>query len=163
MTGTNGMPVAVAVRVIRVPCPKADAVAVVQDLTTLPAYEQKVRGVSVQPGGDSDGEYTLTGKLAGLLPWTGRFRYVLHDDGFHSVDAAERADGWEISGGYYVREIGPDECEIVHYERYALPTWLRPVKKIVAGYMRFSQRRELKIIHDLVILRSAEMRVQRRT
>jgi hypothetical protein len=159
MAETRLVPV-IAVRQVRVPCPKADAVAVVQDLTTLPSYEQKVRQVSVEPGGDGVGQYTLTGKLAGLVPWRGTFHYVLHPDGFHSVDAEARRDGWEICGGYYVRAIGPDECEVVHYERYDLPAWLKPVRRLVAWYMRNSQRRELKIIHDLVVLRSAEQRAR---
>lgn len=162
MTASQLTPV-IAVRRVRVPCPKADAVAVVQDLTTLPSYEQKVRQVSVEPAGESGGQYTLHGKIAGLLPWQGRFRYVLHPDGFHSVDAEARRDGWEICGGYYVREIGADECEVVHYERYDLPLWLRPARRVVQWYMRNSQRRELKIIHDLVVLRSAESRARAAT
>lgn len=64
----SGLPDVLAVRTIRIPCGKADAVAVVHDMGTLTRYEQKARAVDVQPGDSRTGRYAVSGRIAGLLP-----------------------------------------------------------------------------------------------
>lgn len=150
-----------AVRTIRIPCDKSDAVAVVQDMGMLTTYEQKARVVDAQPASSRAGRYSVTGRIAGLLPWRGVFSYLLHGDGFHSADSTARPDGWRASGGFVVRDLPSGECVVVHYESYDLPRWARPGRRLLGAYMRYSQRRELRIIHDLALVRSAEARARR--
>lgn len=154
-------PDVLAVRTLRIPCAKADAVAVLHDLTTLARYEQKARRVAVEPAGDQVGWFSLSGRLAGLLPWRGRFCYVMDGDGYHSV-ADKRWDGWRITGGFVVRERGPAECEVIHYERFDLPRWAQPLRRLLTAYMRRSQYQELREIHDLALLRATESSARRR-
>ena len=156
----GGLPDVLAVRSLRVPCATADAVAVVQDMGALTRYEQKARTVDVRPGRSRTGRYAVWGKIAGLLPWHREFSYLLHDDGFHSADSTVHG-GWRVAGGFVVRELGSGGCEVVHYERYDLPRWAKPARRVLSAYMHRSQRRELRIIHDLAVLRSVEARARR--
>lgn len=89
------------------------------------------------------------------------FSYLLHDDGFHSADFAARRDGWRVAGGFVVQDLPSGGCEVMHYERYDLPRWARPARGVLGAYMRRSQRRELRIIHDLALLHAAEARARR--
>ena len=157
----GGRPDVLAVRTIRVPCAKSHVVAVLHDMGGLAAYEQKCRVVDARPSGPVTGRYSVTGRIARVLPWHREFSYLLHDDGFHSGDAAEFGDGWRISGGFVVHELTADTCEVVHYERYDLPGWARSARHVLGPYMRRSQHREMRIIHDLALLRAAEERARR--
>lgn len=155
------VPDVLAVRTIRIACDKAHAVAVVQDMGMLTTYEQKARVVQAQPASARTGRYSVTGRLAGLLPWRGTFSYLLHGDGFHSADSTARPNGWRVSGGFVVYDVPSGGCEVMHYECYDLPHWPRPARRVLRAYMRNSQRRELHVIHDLALLRSAEARARR--
>ena len=61
----------------------ARAVSVVQHFASLPVWERKARRIEVDPRG-RHGTYTVSGRIAGLVPWRATFRYELTDAGFHS-------------------------------------------------------------------------------
>ena len=74
----GGRPDVLAVRTIRVPCAKSHAVAVLHDTGGLATYEQKCRVVDARPRGARTGQYSVTGRIARLIPWHREMR-IVHD------------------------------------------------------------------------------------
>ena len=112
--------------------------------------ERKADKVIVTPESPSTGRYLIQGRILGLLPWSGQFRYVLHESGFHSEDAAARRGGLKINGGFTAEQQG-GQCRIWHYERYLLPWPAAPLKPLVSAYVGWTQRREMRDLTALII------------
>ena len=111
--------------------------------------ERKADEVIVTPESPSTGRYLIRGRILGLLPWSGQFRYVLHESGFHSEDAAARRGGLKVNGGFTAEQQG-GQCRIWHYERYLLPWPAAPLKPLVSAYIRWTQRREMRDLAALI-------------
>ena len=69
-------------------------------IKTVEFCERKADRVIVTPESPSAGRYLIRGRIFGLLSWSGQFRYVLHESGFHSQDAAARRGGLKVNGGH---------------------------------------------------------------
>lgn len=79
--------------------------------------------------------------------------------GFHSQNAPALDTGPTIEGGFAVAPVGDNACIIVHYEQYVLVWWLVPLRRLLARYLRWSMKKELRTLRDLVL---AERRLTRR-
>jgi hypothetical protein len=132
-------------QLIEVGCRQEDALAVVRNIQHVLQTEVKADRVQVSPQTDHSGTYTIHGHFASI-PWHDEFTYVLHEQGFHSVEAHPPATGSRISGGFVALSTGPQSCMILHYEQYVLPRWAVPLKPVIALYLRWSMHKEL---HDL--------------
>lgn len=130
-------------------CPPAQALPHLWDITNVERCERKADRVTVAPETATTGRYAIHGRLLGVVPWDGQFRYVLHDAGFHSEDAVSRRGGLRVAGGFTV-EPHPAGCLIWHYERYLLPWAAAPLKPAVAAYVRWTQRREMRDLAALI-------------
>ncbi len=95
------------------------------------------------------GRYVIRGRIFGMVPWQGPFRYVLHERGFHSQDAVARRGGLRVNGGFTAEPDG-DRTRIWHYERYLLPWPVAPLKPLVTAYVRWTQRREMRDLAALI-------------
>lgn len=82
-----------AVRDVLVYAPLEQTLAIVREIELLEPLERKARTVAVHPSGPTDGWYTITGRIARLVPWRGDFAYTQHEAGWHSEDLHARADG----------------------------------------------------------------------
>jgi hypothetical protein len=60
--------------------------------------ERKADDLQVTPEQSWTGRYVIRGRIFGVIPWQGSFRYVLHERGFHSVDAVPRRGGLHVNG-----------------------------------------------------------------
>jgi hypothetical protein len=140
-----------AVARIVVPCSPERALAAVRDIKGIERTEVKADRVEVFPEDDERGTYAVRGRFAGV-PWRSRFAYRLLPTGFHSrkVDG-ERPRSWEVSGGFVVAALTPGECVVLHYEDYGLPGYLAPLKPLIAGYLRWSMRAELRRLRDVIL------------
>lgn len=139
-----------AVRDIVVARPLEPTLAMVRDIELLEPLERKARSVEVHPQGPGDGWYRITGRLARLVPWTGDFSYHQHDSGWHSEVLGERADGWQISGGFLVSRVDAGRTRVVHYEDYVLPPRLARLAPLLRLYMRRSQVGEMRDLARLL-------------
>jgi hypothetical protein len=101
--------------------------------------ERKADDVQVTAEESWTGRYVIRGRILGVIPWREPFRYVLHEQGFHSEDAAPRRGGLHVNGGFTAEPDGA-ETRIWHYERYLLPWPLAPLKPLVTAYVRWTQR-----------------------
>jgi hypothetical protein len=63
------------------------------------------------------GRYVIRGRILGVIPWQGPFRYVLHEWGFHSQDAVSQRGGLHVNGGFTAEPDG-DRTRIWHYVRW---------------------------------------------
>ena len=138
-----------AERTVVLGCSPAQALPHVWDITNVERCERKADRVTLVPETASTGRYAIHGRIFGVIPWDGQFRYVLHEAGFHSQDAATRRGGLRVSGGFTV-EPHPAGCRIWHYERYLLPWIVAPLKPAVAAYVRWTQRREMRDLAALI-------------
>jgi hypothetical protein len=62
--------------------------------------ERKADDVQVSAEESWTGRYVIRGRIFGVMPWQGPFRYVLHERGFHSEDAVPRRGGLRVNGGF---------------------------------------------------------------
>jgi hypothetical protein len=138
-----------AERAVVLACSAELALPYVWDITNVERCERKADRVSVTPETASAGRYVIRGRIFGVMPWDGQFRYVLHEAGFHSEDAVPRRGGLRVNGGFTV-ETHADGCRIWHYERYLLPWVAAPLKPAVAAYVRWTQRREMRDLAALI-------------
>ena len=121
--------------------PAARAVAVVQDLASLPLWEHKARRVTVHATDPYRGTYSASGRLVGLIPWSAEFDYELTDTGMHSKTSAGR--GIQVRGGFRVTPHCPESCTIVHYEHYMLPVRARAALAAWRWYIARTMAAEL--------------------
>jgi hypothetical protein len=121
----------------------------VWDISNVERCERKVDRVTVWAETASTGRYVIRGRILGVMPWDGQFRYVLHEAGFHSEDAVPRRGGLRVSGGFAV-EPHEASCRVWDYERYLLPWVAAPLKPAVAAYVRSTQRREMRDLAALI-------------
>lgn len=139
-----------AVRDVVVPLPLDEVLAVVRDIELLEPLERKARHVEIHPISPDAGWYRIVGKLFRVKSWEGTFRYQQLDNGWHSEDLSERADGWRISGGFLVSRIDDLTCRVTHYEDYLVPARLRRFRHLLNLYMRRSQIGEMRDLSALV-------------
>lgn len=133
----------------QLPVAVAAARAVVCDISSIAESELKAHEVEVSPTGPDTGTYWVRGSFAGV-PWSGRFRYRLHEAGFHSVNIDTRRFGIDISGGFVVTEgSAPGTCRMRHYEQYLLPWRLVPLKPVLSAFLRHSMVPELARIVEM--------------
>jgi hypothetical protein len=150
------MPQEVAVtELIEVECPQEDALAVIWAIQTIEQTEVKVDAVQVLPQTERTGTYKARGHFAGV-PWHNEFAYVLHAQGFHSVEARPPASGPRVKGGFTVVSTGARSCLILHYEQYLLSGWAVLLKPLIVGYLHWSMAKEMRDVRRL-ILRGATM------
>jgi hypothetical protein len=136
-------------RTVVVDQPPELALPFVWRIENVERCERKADRVTVWPETSWTGTYLIRGRLFGVLPWDGRFRYLLHERGFHSEDAARRRGGLRVTGGFTV-EWYPAGCRIWHYERYLLPWPVVPLKPLVTAYVRWTQRRDMRDLATLI-------------
>ena len=141
-----------AERTVVVDRPVEDVLPHLWKIKNVEFCERKADEVIVTPESPSTGRYLIRGRILGLLPWSGQFRYVLHESGFHSEDAVARPGGLKVNGGFTAEQQG-GQCRIWHYERYLLPWPAAPLKPLVSAYVGLTQRREMR---DLAALIAAE-------
>jgi hypothetical protein len=148
------MPQEVAVtELIEVACPEQDALPVIWAIQTIEQTEVKVDTVQVIPQSEHTGTYKARGRFAGV-PWHNEFYYVLHEHGFHSVEAHHPATGPRVKGGFTVVSTGDRSCLILHYEQYVLSGWAVLLKPLIAGYLHWSMAKEMRDLRELILHRS---------
>jgi hypothetical protein len=128
-------------------CPAERALPYVWDIKNVERCERRADRVSVTPETASAGRYVIRGRIFGVMPWEGQFRYVLHEARFHSEDTVPRRGGLRGNGGFTVEAHG---CRIWRYERYLAPWVAAPLKPAVAAYVRWTQRREMRDLAALI-------------
>jgi hypothetical protein len=138
-----------AERSVDLPCPAEHALVHVWNIKNVEVCERKADRVTVTPETASTGRYVIRGRIFGVVPWDGQFRYVLHEAGFHSEDAVRRRGGLQVNGGFTVQAHGTGS-RVWHYERYLLPWPVAPLKPFVAAYVRWTQRREMRDLARLI-------------
>jgi hypothetical protein len=138
------------VSTIMIACRKEDALAAVWEIKNIEKTEVKADVVEVHKESDKTGFYDVRGHFAGI-PWHNRFSYELNDKGFHSLETNPPASGPRIQGGFIVDEIGEHACKITHYEQYVLPKWAVPLKPLVQMYLRWSMRKELMDLREMIL------------
>src|SRR6266567_2695285 len=119
-----------ATRLIEVACRQDDALAVIWEIQNIEKTEVKADAVEVNKQSESTGTYKVRGHFIGI-PWHNEFAYVLHKQGFHSVEAHSPASGPRIQGGFVAVPTGERTCTILHYEQYLLPRWGVPLKPLI--------------------------------
>jgi hypothetical protein len=139
---------------IEIPCRQDEALAIIRDIQTIERTEVKVDTVQVIPQTEHTGTYKARGSFAGVR-WRNEFAYVLHDMGFHSVEAYPPPSGVRIKGGFVVVATGPRSCLVLHYEQYVVSGWAMLVKPFIAWYLHWSMRKELRDVSTLVLARSS--------
>jgi hypothetical protein len=138
-----------AVVALELPCAPATALPAIWDIQGIERTEVKADQVEVHPTDARTGSYDVRGRFAGV-PWTGRFEYELDDRGFHSRTAdVPRADA-TVEGGFVLTPLGEEQCTVLHYEQYVLAPWLAPFAPLVRGYLRWSMRRELRVLREAI-------------
>jgi hypothetical protein len=138
-----------------IPAPPDRARAAVWEIQNIERTEVKADVVCVTKESPTVGSYTVRGHFAGV-PWRGEFFYELNAKGFHSTNAPKPGWGSTISGGFVVEEISDDESLVVHYEQYRLPWYYRPLHPGIIAYLRYSLRRELRVLEQLVVDEAAD-------
>lgn len=145
-----------ALRLIEVACRQEDALAVIWEIQNIEKTEVKADAVQVIPQSERTGTYRVHGHFAGI-PWHNEFAYVLHEQGFHSLEAHPPDSGTRIQGGFVAISTGEQSCTILHYEQYLLPTWAVPVKPLIEGYLQWSMKKELRDLKTLILERTAKV------
>lgn len=141
-------------QLIEVPCRQEEALALIWRLEDVLTAEVKVDAITVHPQTDHSGTYALRGRFAGI-PWRDEFTYTLHAGGFHSVQANPPPSGARIQGGFVAIATGEGRCTILHYEQYVLPSWVVPLKPIIAAYLDWSMRKEMRDLRAMLLRRVA--------
>jgi hypothetical protein len=137
------------VAAIELPQPPESVLPAIWDIGNIERCEVKADRVEVHPHGSRSGTYDVRGRFAGV-PWRGRFQYDLDARGFHSRTADVPAGEAKVEGGFVVCPLGESGSTVLHYEQYVLAWWLRPISLLVRGYLRWSMRRELRVLRSLV-------------
>jgi hypothetical protein len=132
-----------------IPVEQACVLPAVWEIQNIERCEVKADVVQVTKETDTRGSYRVRGRFAGL-PWRGQFFYELNPKGFHSTNAPHPRRGTTISGGFVVEPVGDHECVVTHYEQYRLPIYFRPLRPMIAWYVAWSMRRELRDLEALV-------------
>jgi hypothetical protein len=83
------------------------------DIKNVEYCERKADDVQVSAEQSWTGRYVIHGRIFGVIPWQGPFRYVLHECGFHSENAVHRRGGLRINGGFTAERDG-DRTRIWH-------------------------------------------------
>ena len=130
------------------PYPREATLNAIWEIKNIGITEVKADVVDVYPQTPKEGTYKVRGRFAGV-PWRGEFAYELNDGGFHSRTAGVPPDQATVEGGFVVTPIA-DGCTVIHYEQYVLAAWLRPIKPVVRMYLRWSMRRELRDLEELI-------------
>jgi hypothetical protein len=130
------------------PYPRDETLTAIWQIKNIECTEVKADAVDVSPISPRSGTYKVRGRFAGV-PWNGEFAYELNDGGFHSRNANVPPSEATIEGGFVVTPTA-DGCTVIHYEQYVLPPLLRPLKLVIRAYLRWSMRRELRDLEDLV-------------
>jgi hypothetical protein len=138
-----------AERAVVVDAPVAQVLPHVWNIKNVEYCERKADDVQVSAEQSWTGRYVIRGRIFGVVPWQGPFRYVLHERGFHSEDAAPRRGGLHVNGGFTAQPDG-ERTRIWHYERYLLPWPVAPLKPLVTAYVRWTQRREMRDFAALI-------------
>ncbi|HEX2913205.1 MAG TPA: hypothetical protein VH186_20550 [Chloroflexia bacterium] len=141
--------IAVASSII-VPCQKEAALAAAWEIKNIEYCEVKAYSVEVHPENDKTGTYNVFGRFAGV-PWRNTFRYVLHDRGFHSLEASPPPEGSRIHGGFFVEPFGENDSLVIHYEQYVLPARYLLLKPLILLYLKWSMGKELRTFRQLVM------------
>jgi hypothetical protein len=134
----------------RIPLEQERVLPAVWEIKNIERCEVKADVVEVTKETDTRGSYRVRGHFAGV-PWKGRFFYELHPTGFHSTNAPHPSKGTTISGGFVVERVGDEACVVTHYEQYRLPVYFRPLRLPVRLYLRWSMRKELRDLENLVV------------
>ena len=130
------------------PYPRGDVLRAVWQIQNIERTEVKADAVQVSPDGPRRGTYKVRGRFA-RKRWDGEFAYDLNEGGFHSRDANVPTSEARIEGGFVVTPLA-NGCTVIHYEQYVLAPWLRPLKPIIGAYLRWSMRRELRDLEELI-------------
>ena len=146
-----------AVSTIKIHAPRAAVLAVVQDIQGIERFEVKADQVDVHPIDAKKGTYQVRGHFAGL-PWRREFSYFLNEDGFYSRDAHPSTPEVTVQGGFIVQGTDAEESILIHYEMYYLSYWFVPLKPLIAAYLKWSMRRELRDIERAVAERTRLLR-----
>ena len=137
-------------RLIAIPCRQEVALAVIQEIKNIEKTEVKAEAVEVYQQTESIGTYQVRGRFAGI-PWHNEFAYVLHEQGFHSLEAHPPNSGPRIQGGFVAIRTGAQTCTILHYEQYVLPKWAVPVKPLIEWYLQWSMKKELLDLKTIIL------------
>jgi hypothetical protein len=138
-----------AERVILVDRPLQQVLPHLWDIKNVEYCERKADDVQVSTEQSWTGRYVIRGRILGVIPWQGPFRYVLHERGFHSEDAVTRRGGLRVNGGF-TAEAADEATRVWHYERYLLPWPVAALKPLVTAYVRWTQRREMCDLKSLI-------------
>jgi hypothetical protein len=139
-----------ATRLIEMPCRQEDALAVIWEIQNIEKTEVKADIVRVSPQTEHTGTYKVQGHFAGI-PWHNEFAYVLHEQGFHSVEAHPPTPGSRIQGGFVAISTGEQSCTVLHYEQYVLPRWAVPLKPLITWYLHWSMDKELRDLKTIIL------------
>ncbi|HQS84483.1 MAG TPA: hypothetical protein PLY23_06230 [Alphaproteobacteria bacterium] len=132
-------------RFIRVNYSVEAALNTLWNIENLERYEPKVFSAHVEKKTDKTGSYIAWG-FFGIMPWRGTFSYTLTDTGFTSELLNSPIESFGVKGGFLVRGDGDNQCQIIHYEKYRTPDWLRCLTPMIKSYVGWSMERELKNI-----------------
>jgi hypothetical protein len=138
-----------AERELMLDCSVEDALPHIWWIQNVERCERKAEKVTVTPETSWTGTYVIRGRVFGVMPWQGTFRYLLHERGFHGEDAVRRRGGLHVNGGFTV-EPRAGGCRIWHYERYLLPWLVAPLKPLITAYVRWTQRGEMRDLQRLI-------------
>jgi len=143
------------IRLIEVACRQEDVLPVIWEIQNIEKTEVKADVVQVNKQTERMGTYQVRGHFAGI-PWHNEFAYVLHEQGFHSLEAHPPASGSRIQGGFVAVSTGKQNCTILHYEQYVLPKWAIPLKLLIEWYLQWSMKKELHDLKTIILERAAK-------
>jgi len=129
---------------------KAEVLPFIWDIKNIEYCEVKADDVQVNRETERTGTYTIHGHFARFIPWTRKFKYELHDRGFHSKEAGFPPSELDIQGGFFVEATSEQECEIIHYEQYTLPLKFRLLQPFIVIYLKWSQLKEMADLKRLI-------------
>jgi hypothetical protein len=121
----------------------------IHQIKYLAQYELKVDVAKVFKSNKSEGEYRILGGTFAFIPWTGKFYYRNTQQGFRS-HIVEGGYDTEVHGGFCVKRLTKNTSQITHDEVFCFSTWLTPALPLFAAYIKYSQKKELEIIKQLV-------------
>jgi hypothetical protein len=138
-----------AERVVVVDRPLQQVLPHLSDIKNVEYCERKAYDVQVSAEQSWTGRYVIRGRILGVIPWQGPFRYVLHEMRLPQRDAVTRRGGLRVNVGF-IAEAAGDRTRIWHYERYLLPWPAAAFKPLVTAYVRWTQRREMRDLKSLI-------------
>jgi hypothetical protein len=137
-------------RSLQIACPVNTLLEVIWDIRNLARYEPKVISARVQPQTEKTGTYSAWG-FFGIIPWKGRFSYVLTENGFSSEMLNAPFMSLKVKGGFFVAAAGDahNHSHITHCEVYQIPRWMKCFSPLLRKYIHWSMGRELNNIAQL--------------